>query len=87
MSEIWNWLTRAIAEDRITPMMASEMAVWLEAKQAEIGRLQAIIAAKLHQRRCHDCGHVGWHADFKQPYCLCEKCGSQDTRRVVEKGA
>lgn len=48
----------------------------------EIERLRAIVAAKLHQRRCHDCGHVGWYADGVLPYCACDRCGSQDTRRV-----
>jgi len=47
--------------------------------------LQAIIAAKLHQRRCHDCGHVGWYADSRTPYCLCDNCRSQDTRLVKEE--
>lgn len=48
----------------------------------EIQRLQAIIASKLHVRRCHDCGHEFYAADSKRPYCLCDQCGSQDTRRV-----
>ena len=51
---------------------------------AEIERLQSIINAKLHRRRCHDCGHVGWYADSRTPYCLCDQCRSQDTRRVKE---
>lgn len=48
--------------------------------ETRIAELEAIIAAKLHQRKCHDCGHVGWYAAGVVPYCLCEKCGSQDTR-------
>ena len=58
----------------------------------EIERLRAIINAKLHRRRCHDCGHVGWYADSRTPYCLCDRCcswlcdrcRSWDTRRVKE---
>jgi hypothetical protein len=58
----------------------------------EIERLQSIINAKLHRRRCHDCGHVGWYADSRTPYCLCDRCcswlcdrcRSWDTRRVKE---
>ena len=51
----------------------------------EIERLRVIITAKLHQRRCHECGHVGWYADSRIPYCLCDKCRSQDTRRIKEE--
>ena len=35
-----------------------------------------------HERRCHDCGNVGIHADRITPWVLCGKCGSQDTRAV-----
>ena len=49
-------------------------------QDAEIKLLREVVQAKLHQRRCWGCGHVGWHADAITPYCLCEKCGSQDTR-------
>lgn len=62
------------------------------AKQAaEIKRLRAIIDelvfdnAKLHRRKCHDCGHAGWYADSRTPYCLCDQCRSQDTRLVKEE--
>lgn len=48
----------------------------------EIERLQAIIDAKLHKRKCFECGHVSWCADGIRPYCLCDECGSQDTRRL-----
>lgn len=48
----------------------------------KITQLQAIIDAKLHLRRCHDCGHEFYAADSKRPYCLCDKCRSQDTRLV-----
>ena len=51
----------------------------------EIVALKAIITAKLHQRKCHDCGHVGWYADSRTPYCLCDRCRSQDTRLVKEE--
>ena len=59
----------------------------------EITALRAIINAKLHRRRCHDCGHVGWYADSRTPYCLCDRCcswlcdrcRSWDTRRVKEE--
>lgn len=59
----------------------------------EITALRAIINAKLHRRRCRDCGHVGWYADSRTPYCLCDRCcswlcdrcRSWDTRRVKEE--
>lgn len=62
-------------------------------QEAEIERLRAIITAKLYRRRCHDCGHVGWYADSRTPYCLCDRCcswlcdrcRSWDTRRVKEE--
>ena len=58
----------------------------------EIVGLQAIINAKLHRRKCSDCGHIGWYADSRTPYCLCDRCcswlcdrcRSWDTRRVKE---
>ncbi|MFA5056537.1 MAG: hypothetical protein WC485_00350 [Opitutaceae bacterium] len=49
----------------------------------ELKRLREIVGRKLHMRRCHDCGHHGYYADSIRPYCLCDKCGSQDTRRVA----
>ena len=54
-------------------------------RDTEIDRLRAIINAKLHRRKCHDCGHVGWYADSRTPYCLCDQCRSQDTRLVKEE--
>ena len=44
--------------------------------------LSEVVNKKLHRRRCHECGHVFFAADSIVPYCLCEKCKSQDTRRV-----
>lgn len=58
----------------------------LSAAKAKIESLQAIIDSKLHQRKCHDCGHVSWCSDSIRPYCLCEECGSQDTRRLKQDG-
>lgn len=46
----------------------------------EIERLQSIIAAHLHQRKCHDCGSTMMSA----PLSFCPKCRSGDTRRVKE---
>lgn len=66
-----------------------ELAATLEVNErlrAEVERVAAILASKLHQRRCHDCGHVFWAAEAYTPYCLCEKCNSQDTRLVKEGG-
>lgn len=54
----------------------------LDAVKAERDRLAAVVEAKLHLRRCHDCGHEFYAADRKVPYCLCEKCNSADTRPV-----
>ena len=55
-----------------------------DAALAKIERLQTISAAKLHKRKCHECGHTSWCADGISPYCLCDECGSQDTRRVKD---
>lgn len=52
--------------------------------RGEIERLKAIIAAKLHQRRCYDCGHVGWYVDSISPLVPCDQCRSQKTRRLRE---
>lgn len=49
---------------------------------AEVERLRSIIASKLHQRECRECDYIGWYADCVTPYCLCDKCRSQNTRRV-----
>lgn len=54
---------------------------------AELTRLRCVIAAKLHRRKCRDCGHVGYYADAVRPCSLCEKCRSQDTRPVREPSA
>jgi hypothetical protein len=70
----------------------SNPSFWMLAAADEIERLQSIIASKLHRRRCHDCGHVGWYVDSRTPYCLCDRCcswlcdrcRSWDTRRVKE---
>lgn len=43
----------------------------------EIVGLQAIINAKLHRRRCHDCGYVGWNVDSISPLVPCDQCRSQ----------
>jgi len=53
-------------------------------QEAEIDRLRAIINAKLHRRKCHDCGHVGWYADRISPLVPCDQCRSQKTRRLRE---
>lgn len=62
-----------------------QQAAEIERLRAEIEQLRAIINAKLHRRKCHDCGHVGWYADSRTPYCLCDRCRSQDTRLVKEE--
>ena len=56
----------------------------LEKQKTEIERLQSIINAKLHRRRCHDCGHVGWYVDSISPLVPCDQCRSQKTRRLRE---
>ena len=48
----------------------------------EITALQAVINAKLHRRRCHDCGYVGWYVGSISPLVPCDRCRSQDTRRL-----
>jgi hypothetical protein len=50
----------------------------------EITALQAVINAKLHRRRCHDCGYVGWYVGSISPLVPCDRCRSQDTRRLRE---
>lgn len=36
------------------------------------------------ERKCRDCGNVAFHDAPWTPYVLCGKCGSQDTRLVVD---
>lgn len=50
--------------------------------EATVMSLRAIIDAKLHRRKCYTCGHVGYYAAGVVPYCLCDNCKSQDTRKV-----
>lgn len=64
----------------------------VEAQRVEIERLRdamttlrGIIAEKLHLRRCHDCGLEFYAADSVVPYCVCDRCGSRDTRMVRNK--
>jgi Zn finger protein HypA/HybF involved in hydrogenase expression len=40
---------------------------------------------KMSHRRCHGCGHVGYYLDSTIPNCLCEKCGSADTRLIKSR--
>jgi len=50
----------------------------------EVVRLRAVINAKLHRRRCHDCGYVGWYVGSISPLVPCDQCRSQKTRRLRE---
>ena len=59
-------------------------AVSIDSLEASVMSLRAIIDAKLHRRKCRTCGHIGYYADGVVPHCLCEKCKSQDTRRMKE---
>jgi len=52
----------------------------------EVRALKAIVSTKLHQRLCWECGHTFYAADSIVPYCLCDNCGSQDTRRAKVDG-
>jgi hypothetical protein len=55
--------------------------LWAEsAAEVECERLKAIIAAKLHQRECPNCGHIG----FYSAAVLCEQCGGALTVRLPE---
>ena len=38
--------------------------------------------AKMSNRRCHACGYVAYYLDATIPNCLCEQCGSADTRLI-----
>lgn len=38
--------------------------------------------AKMSHRRCWECGHVAYYLDSTIPHCLCEECGSSDTRKI-----
>ena len=35
-----------------------------------------------HQRECWDCKNIATHKSMVAPDVCCEKCGSQDTRRI-----
>ena len=51
---------------------------------AEIERLKAIIAAKLHQRRCYDCGEVEWTSKAVGHVHTCDECYRRFLRRLKE---
>jgi len=38
--------------------------------------------AKMSHRRCFACKHEAYYLLSTAPYCICEKCGSQDTRLI-----
>jgi Zn finger protein HypA/HybF involved in hydrogenase expression len=76
---------KAMSDDEENVFLLGGLKGTIRQQEAEIDRLRAIINAKLHRRKCHDCGHVGWYADSRTPYCLCDQCRSQDTRLVKEE--
>lgn len=39
-------------------------------------------AGKMSNRRCRACGHAGYYLSDTIPHCLCEQCGSADTRLI-----
>ena len=41
-------------------------------------------APMLQWRKCHDCGHIGLHVENMIPWVNCRKCGSQDTRNLLD---
>ena len=49
----------------------------------KIERLRVAVA-KMSHRKCWDCGHIAYYLDAIALHCLCEKCGSLDTRLVRE---
>lgn len=40
---------------------------------------------KMHERKCHYCGEIHWHASDVKPYVCCPECKSQDTRKVIRR--
>ena len=51
----------------------------------EVERLRAenkAFKAKMSHRKCHKCGHIGYYTASTLPECLCEQCGSADTRLI-----
>lgn len=49
----------------------------------EVELLQEAVA-KMSHRKCWNCAHVAYYLDAITPHCLCEKCGSQDTRLIAK---
>ena len=52
--------------------------------RGEIERLNAIIAAKLHQRRCYDCGEVEWTSKAVGHVHTCDECYRRFLQRLKE---
>ena len=52
--------------------------------RGEIERLKAIIAAKLHQRRCYDCGEVEWTSKAVGHAHTCDECYRRFLQRLKE---
>lgn len=67
---------RAIAQDHTRVVAGYE--VLLDHYQ----QLKAVVDEHLQQRKCRDCGNIGWHKDSITPYVNCKMCGSQDTRLI-----
>lgn len=78
----------ALQQDERRDVIASmidridEQVIEIDELRTRLAEAEVVLSAKLHKRRCHDCGHIGWYADNITPYCLCEKCRSQDTRLI-----
>lgn len=54
--------------------------LWAEVEQLR----KAVAKAKMSHRRCGDCGHVAYYLDSISPPCVCDQCGSTDTRLISE---
>lgn len=57
---------------------------YLRPVEGEIERLKAIIAAKLHQRRCYDCGEVEWTSKAVGHAHTCDECYRRFLQRLKE---
>jgi uncharacterized OB-fold protein len=63
-------------------MSAVEIHELIGLLKQRVEALEELIDARLHIRKCHNCGHVNFYSDNVFPYCCCYECKSPDTRLV-----
>jgi len=78
------WMLEAAAEIERNRATMETQATLISDMRGEIERLKAIIAAKLHQRRCYDCGKVEWTSKAVGHVHTCDECYRRFLQRLKE---